>query len=351
MAYVVTGRKRYYGPDLLSGMGFVGPDQPWLAENAGKVIVPASDECQIGKGYQKKRLAEAATPKIERGGQVVENTDCFRTGKIWEATKPGLPRHVEWCCPNPLRLPKRALTQVEYEEHKDRCGPYRTPDGTVTETIPEWRDAEAYVGSTCSRTNVFDAGYELVCCPPPVPASAMTVKGMQAPVQMPMSAEEQAALDVRLEQELFEREQERAAAAVQTSFLARYWLPAVLAVGTVGVAVTAALIKRRSVAKKKAAQAAAAVQKNAGLWEPRLVNGESDDPLGPKLDLRQLGEDYWEAYWLHPGWDEDIFIGSIRDFGGGGFRYGAVAREGQTGSHRSLEDAAAWLAQRTWRVV
>jgi len=345
MAYVVTGRQRYYGPDLLSGLGFVGPDQPWTAENAGKVIVPVSDECKTDGGYQKKRLSQAATPKTERGGQVVENPDCFRTGKIWESRKPGLPRHVEWCCPDSRRLPKRVLTQAEYEEHKDRCGPYRTPDGTVTETIPEWRDAEAYVGSTCSRTNIFDAGYELVCCPPPVPASLLTAKGMQAGVLMPMSEEEQAELDLRLEQELFEREQERAAAAVQTSFLARYWLPLALTVGTVGVAVTAALIKRRSVAKKKAAT------KNAGLWEPRLVNGESDDPLGPKLDLRQLGDDYWEAYWLHPGLDEDIFIGTVRDFGGGGYCFGAVAREGQTGSHRSLEDAAAWLAQRTWRVV
>jgi hypothetical protein len=349
MAYIVR-RRRYYGP----GLGLVGPDQPWTAENAGKVIQPITgDPCKPGV-HDTRRMSEFATPKTERGGEVVENVDCFQTGKVWEARKPGLPRHVEWCCPKPVRLPRRALTQAEYEDWKDRCRPYRMPDGTMKETIPEWRDAETYVGSSCARTGIFDGGYELVCCPPPVPVSEMTVKGMEAGVLMPMTEEQQAELDVRIQQELLEREQERAAAALPTSFLARYWLPLVLVVGTVGVAVTAAMIKRRSVAKKKAAAvkpAAEAVTENAGLWEPRIVNGEDYDPMRPQLDLRQIEDDYWEAWWLDPGVGEDIFIGNIRDFGGRGYRFGAVSREGATGSHKSLGDAAAWLAKRTWRVV
>jgi hypothetical protein len=265
MSYLFQSRQlhpRYCGLGLGTvgrGLGLVGPDQPWTSANAGKVIQQPTRNCPSGS--KTKKSSEFAVPKAEIGGEVVPDTECFQTGKVWEARRAGNNRMVEWCCPVREYLPHRVITQPEYEQWKDRCGPKRSPQGTVYETYPEWRDAESYVGSTCDRTNIFDEGYELVCCPQRSHSGSLALTLPDMPfMHAEATPEQEAEWEARRE----ERQTEQAAAAAAAApppatFIERYGFALLLVGGAVGLGVTAALFKRFSVAAKKAEESKAAI--------------------------------------------------------------------------------------------
>ena len=263
MSYLFQSRQlhpRYCGLGLGTigrGMGLVGPDQPWTSTNAGKVIQQPTRDCPSGS--KKTRSSEFAHPKAEIGGAVVDDPECFQTGRVWEARRAGNARHVEWCCPEREYLPHRVLTQAEFETWKDRCGPKRSPQGTVYETYPEWRDAESYVGSTCDRTNIFDEGYELVCCPKRTNPGVLTLPEMTF-MHAEATPEQEAEWEAQRQERQLEQEQAAAAAAPPPStFIERYGFAMLLVGGAVGLGVTAALFKRFSVAAKKAEESKAAI--------------------------------------------------------------------------------------------
>jgi hypothetical protein len=264
MSYLYQSRQlhpRYCGLGLgtiARGMGFVGPDQPWTVENAKKVIVQPTEKCPYGN--EKQRLSEFSHPKTMVGGESVDNTACFKTGKIWEAERAGNPRRVEWCCPPQKYLPKRDLTQPEYETHKDRCVPYRHPySGKIRETYPKWHDVNMYLGSSCSRTGVLDNGYELVCCPE-VDRAAMTKLLDNNIVMATATPAQEAEWEAQRQELLLEQEQAAAAAAPPPpTFIGRYGFVILMVGGAVGLGVTAALFRRFSVATKKAEESKAAV--------------------------------------------------------------------------------------------
>ena len=90
MAYEYwTGPLRRGSPGL--GLDLVGPDQMWTKETAGKPITEAHTKCPAGS--TKIQASAAATEGPRR-----PDFDCFDTGVILEATKPGLPRRRIWCC-------------------------------------------------------------------------------------------------------------------------------------------------------------------------------------------------------------------------------------------------------------
>lgn len=239
-------------------MGLVGPDQPWTAENAGKVIAQPTRECPAGR--EKKGTNEWTRPKAVINGNIVDDPDCFQTGKVIEAEKAGKARWVEWCCPVRTKLPKRAISQSEYEEYKDRCQPKIHPNGTVYETFPEWKGPQVYVSGSCGRPGIFDEGYELVCCPAPPDFSKGVTLPEQTFVQGRPSAEQEAEWEARLEERQLEQEQAAAAAAPPPStFIERYGFAMLLVGGAVGLGVTASLFKRFSVAAKKAEESKAAI--------------------------------------------------------------------------------------------
>lgn len=265
MSYLFQSRQlhpRYCGLGLGTigrGMGLVGPDQPWTAANAGKPIAQATRECPAVN--EKKVTNEWTRPKSVVGGNVVDDPDCFQTGKIIEAQKPGKARWVEWCCPVRTELPKRALAQQEYEEYKDRCQPKLHPNGTVYETFPAWRrPSQDYISGSCDRPGIFDEGYELVCCPAPQSFSKITLPETTFISQAIPTAEQEEEWEQQRQQRQIEQEQAAAAAAPPSStFIERYGFAILLAAGTVGLGVTAALFKRFSVTTKKAEESKAAI--------------------------------------------------------------------------------------------
>jgi len=330
MSYLFQSRQ-LHPRNCSLGMGIVGPDQPWTSATANKVIAEREQQCPSGDKL--RRLSEFATPKTEVGGEVVEDQSCFKTGKVWEAKKAGNPRGVEWCCPVNEALPPRALTQSDHELWKDRCGPMRSPSGTIYETIPQWRDANKYVGSTCERTHIYDEGYELVCCPPPH-QGAYTLPEQTFVVGTP-TAEQEAAWEAERQEAQLDRERQVQEAALPApTFVERYGFAMLMVAGTVGIGVTAALFKRFSVAAKKAEEAKAAVSS--------LQQNPSD---GHGLETIEIDDGSFEVYYRCPYSNRSDFLGVVDDSGLGDGRFMAMSRRNKVTSHRHLDDAAKWLAQ------
>jgi hypothetical protein len=263
MSYLFQSRQlhpRYCGLGLgtiARGMGLVGRDQPWTAENANKVIVLPTEKCPHGNKTIK--ISEDGHPWKWVEGERVENTACFKTGKIWEAKRAGNPRRVEWCCPPQKWLPKRALTIAEHETYKDRCVPYRHPySGKIRETYPRWRDVNSKIASSCSQTGVRDNGYKLVCCPEGDHAWTKLLDNNI--VMATANPAQKAEWEERRQELLLEQEQAAAAAAPPPpTFIGRYGFVILMVGGAVGLGVTAALFRRFSVATKKAEESKAAV--------------------------------------------------------------------------------------------
>ena len=242
------------------GLGTVGPEQAWTSETARQIIAEATESCP--SSYERKRRSEFVTiPKKEAGGEIVDDLDCVQTGKIWEAKRPGSPRTVEWCCPTTQFAPPRRLTQEEFEMWSPSCTPVQDARGLIYETIPEWRDPERVVKEPCSRTNILDEGYELVCCPAPGSNPTLTHRDVQF-VQAAPTEEQQAQWEAHRQEAELAFEQARQEAALEpATIIDRYGLPLLLVGGVLGVGVTAALFRRFSVATEKAKEAKTAALK------------------------------------------------------------------------------------------
>lgn len=235
------------------GMGTVGPEQAWTRETAGKPITDATTSCP--KGNRLRRLSEFTVPRAQSGGDIVEDTSCLQTGKIFEARNPGGPRMVEWCCGVTEFKPPRALTQEEFTLWSGSCQPVQDERGHVYETIPGWQDPNRYVKPPCERTNLLDDGYELICCPVPGSQTTLTRRDVEF-VQAAPTVEQEAQWEAHRQETELERAQAREAAALAPATLVdRYGLPVLLVGGVVGLGVVAALVKRLSVAKQEAKKA------------------------------------------------------------------------------------------------
>ena len=366
MSYIYQSRQLH--PRACSlGMGFVGPDQPWSRENAGRAITEANKSCPAGS--ERFPLRESATPK-----KPYITEECFETGRVFEASKAGNPRRVEWCCPKPVYLPKRALTRDEMDQYGGQCGLMRGASGEykpeVGSRIPEWRDPNVYTSSSNEFLGVRDKGYELYCMRwrggdiiiDPITgekkwAAHMTPNTKMAPVSLDPAVLQQH--DEARQQELARRESIIQQSAVpEGTFVERYGFPLLLIAGTVGIGVTAALFKRFSVASKQAKDAKAAaeaVKKNPDEWWPPQSVGErwygpSLRP-GSELDIVPLGDDFFEVYFKNHVGGRRRYLGNIHDEGIGRWRYRAKSPHGHEGTHQNINDAATWLAQRSWRVI
>jgi len=349
------------------GLGLVGPDQPWTKETASKVLVAAQEPCNESTHVLSK-LSEFATPMRSKDGQVVVNEDCFQTGQVFEAKTVGNPRSVQWCCRKEVTLPPRPLTASEMEQWGGQCGLQKDPISgqyqrmAATDKVPQWRQAGSYIPASCNSLSFSDAGYELHCCPTSLvnllPGTVFSASAIPT-IRAESSAEQIEAERVAIQEEISRREaiiQQNSAG--QGSFLQRYGFPLLLVAGTVGIGVTAALFKRFSVSSKQAKEAKsaiAALQKNTGEWWPPQSVGDNWDgpPLRPGagLDVQPVSDVLYEVYWTCPRTKRRDFLGAIIDREHGRYRYYAQGAQGHTGTHQNIDDAAAWLAQRTWRVI
>jgi hypothetical protein len=89
---------------IRQGMGLVGPDQPWTAANAGKIIGAETHACPAGytremlrSGWYRPVRALAPEAGNRQAGTGVLYNDAFPTGRYLEAPKAGQGRKVEWC--------------------------------------------------------------------------------------------------------------------------------------------------------------------------------------------------------------------------------------------------------------
>lgn len=268
MSYVFTSPKynvRQCPTD--DSLGLVGPDQPWTKETAGKEIVPATKDCH--RGWQSVWNWEGAEPHFSVGRNKVNKNcsnpapegcrtdiavrdyrmeDCFKTGRIDEAYKPGHDRHEWWCCPPvPEMKPKREATQTEVELYGE-CQPF-FKEGEVYLGEPRWLDNNFLIptGWDGRETDVIDNGYRLFC-QAILPKDYFRNIGFAGGGKM--TVVNQAIMDA---QEVLKREEKIAeeAAVVQAaveefdySFFDRYGLYMALGAGVIGVSLIAGLIKR-----------------------------------------------------------------------------------------------------------
>lgn len=247
MSYLFQSRQLH--PRLCSpGMGSIGPEQAWTPETASKPLVRATRSCLRRQVLRK--VSEYTTPKRQVGGEIVDDPTCSRNGAIWEASRPGAPRQIGWCCDKQKTLSPRALTQEEHVTYGMLCNPVQDESGIIYETLPEWRDPNQYVEPPCVKANAVDDGYELICCPVPGSMTTLTMADVTF-VQGAPSAEQSAEQEAMRQQRALEEEQARQAAALPlATVLDRYGFPLALTAGVVIFGGAAALFSRIAAQKK-----------------------------------------------------------------------------------------------------
>lgn len=235
------------GEDQGMGAEFIGPDQPWTSENAGKFITPETRSCP--RTSKRSHLPPTiGPPKYAHGGEMVPDTECYLTGRIREATAAGLSRREEWCCPRRTYAPKRVLTAEEADRYLSLgvCNPITmVSTGEEYPSDPEWRDKNAYVPSTCHTTSVYDGEYRLICCKR---REAGKVRYVMPEGGITFAAPTAA----MIEEQAQEREQRIAetermlieTAEPEYGFFQRYGVFLLLGAGALGIGVTAGLVKR-----------------------------------------------------------------------------------------------------------
>jgi hypothetical protein len=240
----------------------IGPDQPWSEKTAGKEIVPATKECYEGWQQKWNYIYGKPSYKSGRGGYVTKPTytlrvrnykfeDCFPTGRIDEADKPGGKRHEWWCCPpTPKMKPERAFTQSEEDLYgKDICQPFYH-SGEVYLGEPRWLDDNFMIptGWDHRETDIIDKGYRLFCY---AEKPEGYWKNLLASTDFSTTQYVTQAIDEAqrfLEHEQRVAEEEAIVQAVESefeySFFERYGLYMAIGAGVIGLGLLAGLIKR-----------------------------------------------------------------------------------------------------------
>lgn len=250
----------------------IGPDQRWTEANKGKEIVPATKDCHrgwqsgwnyiygkppssIGHSKLKKNCSNPA-PRGCRPGLAVRDyrfEDCFKTGRIDEAYKPGFKRHEWWCCPPiPAMKPERTATANELDLYgEDVCQSFYR-EGEVYVGKPKWLDNNFLIptGWDLRETDIIDGGYRLFCqaiMPKDYfttgPGGRLASGGMQTVTIHAIDAAEELA---RKEERAAEEEEviQAAESEFEYSFFERYGLYMLVGGGVIGVALIAGLVKR-----------------------------------------------------------------------------------------------------------
>jgi len=271
MSYVFKSPKYYVRqcPTDDESLGFVGPDQPWTEATAGKELVPATKDCHRGwqhvwnvegdkphysVGYNKsKKGCSNPAPggcRVDLAVRDYRMEDCFKTGRIDEAYKPGDKRHEWWCCPPvPEMKPKRDVTAAEIELYGEGvCEPFYYR-GEVYLGEPRWVDNNFLLPTGWDErdTNIVDKGYRLFCYatkPEDYYRNlAVAGAGMTA-VTIPRVSE----AEQLVQRQQREAEQEAVVRAAEEEFelgfFERYGLYMAIGAGVIGLGLVAGLIKR-----------------------------------------------------------------------------------------------------------
>jgi hypothetical protein len=271
MSYVFTSPKYYVRqcPTDDDSLGFIGPDQPWSEATAGKEIVPATEDCHRGwqnmwsyepdkphysVGYHKvKEGCSSSVPgrcRVDLAVRDYRFEDCFKTGRIDEAYKPGHARHEYWCCPPvPAMKPKRAVTDAEIERYgEDVCQPFYQ-GGEVYLGEPRWLDNNFInpTGWDFRETDIVDKGYRLYCYatkPEDYWKNLTVVGGGKSSVTIP--AVDPAEMLRRREESAAEIEEvvRTSEEEFEYSFFERYGLYMAIGAGVIGIGLIAGLIKK-----------------------------------------------------------------------------------------------------------
>lgn len=240
-------------------MGFIGPDQPWTEATANKEIVPTSTPC--GEDWIRVKGGETVpsylwNPKKNRREQIMDKSDCFDTGAVIEASKPGYHRTKVYCCPPNDLLPTRVFTQPENDQYGEACQPFYK-DGEEYPAEPLWIDARigTPTGWAYRDTDIRDGGYKLIC------------KAIRGPVEYVLDPSmimgqarttigEAEAILAQKEARMAEREGiiQQDESQFQYGFFERYGIYMLAGAGILGLGVAAGLIKR-SMDKKKEREA------------------------------------------------------------------------------------------------
>jgi len=231
-------------PTTDRGMGFVGPDQPWSAENAFKFITEETTPCPPSK--ERKMGTGSNPPKRIFNHRMTPDLECVRTGRIREARKAGFARGVEYCCPKRVKPPKRVVTRQNEEDHLARCTPVQDErTGKTYDRELRWFHLEHYMPSTCEPLlGVVDNDYQLACCRKRDRVSAIEIGDMtlrtDAPTVAQIEAHEEALRQrsAEIEQVLYE------SAEPEYGFFERYGTALWIVGGAVGLGVGAALVRR-----------------------------------------------------------------------------------------------------------
>lgn len=256
-------------------MGFIGPDQPWTQATAGKEIAPTTKPCSEDWIKVRLRGEETLPPYVKRVKDENKNNlrcqdrmmpewcyetvyfdqgNCFDTGRVIEATRPGRSRVKITCCAPLKLLPERYLTEPEHQEHGAHCQPFYH-EGEEYPALPVWVDIRfpTPTGWAFRETSVISGGYKLVC------------KAIRGKVQHefdPTMIMGQAQSTIAQAEEMLAERETRMAEREATiraaeeefeyGFFERYGVYMLAGAGIIGLGVTAGLIKRSMDKKKEA---------------------------------------------------------------------------------------------------
>lgn len=272
----------------------VGPDQPWTQQTAGKMIgrerrgCTANYQRKLGPGGNRAPLRYITGFHHEKK-EKYRREDCYLTGRVKEADRPGEIRTAEWCCPVIPRTlcranereyacgltapnvcnrtgkktylskipiwccppysranpPARELTEEELRQHGNRCQPWISPAGETKERVLRWYLKYYRSFRTDQDLNISDGDYRLVCV-----LANPTFEDIAYGKAIPESPEEeqrQIARSVEAQRAGAQTEAERILMAAEEKirpWYVRHWLLLLLSGGALFTGITAALIQR-----------------------------------------------------------------------------------------------------------
>jgi len=242
--------------EYMSGLGILGPDIRWQEKNAGKPLVERTKTCPKwghNEYFSYSMTEPPPHPQDPTGKGIVDKENCFFTGEILEAGKPGYNRVATWCCPLKDLPEHRPMTEEEATRFNELgvCRPIVMPKGDEHPSDPKWAPKISYVPSTCHTTNVVEGPHQLVCCKrrAPGPIEFRLQEGPQF-VHAPLSPAQQAADIAEREARIAEREQLVIETTEEHGFWQRYGLLIALAGGAVAIGVAAGIMKKRQGAEE-----------------------------------------------------------------------------------------------------
>lgn len=243
--------------EYMTGLGILGPDIMWREENAGKPLVERTKTCPKwghNEYFSYSKTEPPPHPQDPTGKGIVDKENCFFTGEILEAGKPGYNRVATWCCPLKDLPEHRPITEEEATRFIELgvCKPItmvRTGDQYPSD--PKWAPKIGYVPSTCHKTGIEEGPHQLICCKrrDPGPVEFVLPEGPQF-VHAALSPEQEAAQLEERRARIAAREQVLIETAEEHGFFQRYGFLIVIAGGAVAIGLIAGIVKKRSEAEE-----------------------------------------------------------------------------------------------------